>query len=139
MTDIDQLLAGPELDLRIVREVLKWETGFFERLKGNRRGVPAIHPKLGILPYFSPSTNMNDAWMVVEELARQIGDRSGVDLRTYVKADGSFSYQYEAGLYNGGGENCQDLGYGEAETMPLAICQAALKAMAMEMGKKLEG
>lgn len=130
MEDPATLAAGPDMDRLIAQKVMGWET----RISDSRE-VP--HYRFYIIvtgsendhedsqrpgTTFAPSTNIAHAWEVVERLPISHRDASA-----------HFSVQRESDGRWSAGYIDSDPAFtfvkGEAETAPLAICRAALKAM----------
>jgi hypothetical protein len=101
--DIDYMTAGLDLDELIIEKVIGWDA------------VKKILDPKPMFSKFSPSTDIADAWMVVEKFY-------SLNLHRYL--DGK---EFTAYLVTER-ENKNIDGYGVADTAPLAICRAALKA-----------
>lgn len=123
MLDIDALTAGPELDRLIGEKVMGWACKDAYGCDGlvwfDASGSELID--YGPTAYgWSPSTNIAHAWEVVER----------VRLQDY----GSLELWWDAGaewwcaLFRFKSETPEML---TADTAPLAICRAALKAIAL--------
>lgn len=117
--NIDELPAGPELDDLVATRVMGWkrETKDFDGgswTRWNRPGESGTwHPANPVLrgeDWFSPSTNIAHAFEVVEK----IRDRFHVHL----EANGTSGWHC---VLNGD--------WTTADTLPLAISRAALKAV----------
>lgn len=111
--------AGRELDALVAEKVMGWKlsnatdgTEYWD----NGKFCGGIWPK-----EWNPSTNIADAWNVVEKMKSKDYLFS---LKNIVKGTFTFS------LTDWGG-NCSTYA-AEAETAPLAICLAALKAVGVE-------
>jgi hypothetical protein len=72
--------------------------------------------------YFKPSTNISDAWLVLEKL-REIGIHSQIDVQKTTE------YINQCMLHKKGLVLCRV----SADTAPLAICMASLKAVGYEI------
>jgi hypothetical protein len=107
MSDLD---AGRELDVLVAEKVMGW-TNLRTTKAGMRRGTPAEYPHIGheVPPY---STDMSAAWEVVEKMREREG-YAGVE-SNHDLWEASMGPWYVA----------------TAETAPLAICRAALAAIA---------
>ena len=115
--------AGRELDALIAEKVMGWKRGSFFGIDdddrwwlylGNGKWQQQGFGGKG----FCPSTRIADAWLVVEKLGKNF-DVSRC--RVYQEIEAWF---WEASFHNGPDA--------EADTAPLAICLAALKAVAHE-------
>lgn len=137
--EIDQLPAGPELDVLVAQKVMGFE--IMRSALQTRDGFPTYrhrHPERDwdwmemAVPQFS--TEIAAAWLLVEKL-KEIDRAMAVCDRSYgsIKIEGD--RPWEAGFINGQklahdpGQFVQAFG----PTAPLAICRAALKAV---MGAK---
>lgn len=102
----DQMPAGPELDAIIAEKVMGWK-----RVPGTESGAwmdPCTND--GRMGSWSPSTDIAAAWEVVEKLKLSlIPTNKGWIVSQHHLFEGPF---------------------GEDETAPLAICRAALAAIA---------
>ena len=116
--------AGRELDALIAEKVMGWKaTHKDERHLWFNEGKPSpptrfcAEEDFGDNPFWwSPSRSIADAWLVVEKL----GKRFDVSrCRAYQEIEAWF---WEASFHNGPDA--------QAATVPLAICLAALKAIA---------
>lgn len=76
------------------------------------------------IAFWKPTTNITDAWQVVEKIIEQFGSYS----LTKIKDGGHYC---EVLYWNRGAFDI--IAEVEAETAPLAICLAALKAVGVEM------
>lgn len=113
----DEMPAGPELDRLIAEKVMGWEysaayNAYFLS-DGKREREPSD---------WSPSTNIAQAWEVVEHMTQTTKEtwefRSTTTLHTAIfEFDGGRDRPWKPGQY-----------VGDALTMPLAICRAALRA-----------
>jgi hypothetical protein len=112
----DKLEAGSELDEFIVEKVMMW------------KHLPTCHgwhPPENTVCHFDEvpdySTDMRDAWKVVEQLK---------SYRWSITLDIDFATGYSVRLlkYLIPIDNSPEI-FVEAKTMPLAICQAALEAV----------
>ena len=105
---IDNLEAGPELDRRIILDVMgwkPWEGEFCQGMSGEFWCIGSLDYET---PQFCPSTDISAAWEVAGKLNGFSIGRSG--------GDGSWMCSCHGAL-------------AQAETAPLAICRAALKAV----------
>lgn len=120
--NIDEMEAGPELDILIAEKVMEWQ-----------RIESAVcltwQPPKGLLrtyewssyEVFRPSSRIASAWEVIEKLING-GDYLGITVDA-----GSHTEVYSCSFWK-----TWDVKWkarGDADTMPLAICRAALKAM----------
>lgn len=112
----DEMPAGPEID-RLVAELMGWTE------KPDKNGERYIADGIAVLfcerdgyVRFQPSTNIAHAMEVVEHMPTgfMMWDQGGC-----------WSVEYDAGRADG----FRDVGRTVAETLPLAICRAALKAV----------
>ncbi len=116
----DRFVAGVELDRQVALQVMgwpqfrSWDGPFpcWEEWTDRSAGHISVHRSKTHADPFSPSTNLTHAWEVFERMG---GDDVGVQWR----ADPRGFWRAWIGE-----------GQAEAETAPLAICRAALKAMA---------
>jgi hypothetical protein len=124
--NIDEMEAGRKLDILITDKVLEWR-----RVEGSgymrqpRWMSPQGHVSID-LPRFS--AYIDDAWLVVNRLLKIIPDLQSVEIkqlgekaafcRIWALLDGENSEQWDV------------LAEAGANTAPLAICRAALKAIA---------
>ena len=116
MTITDEMPAGQEMDMLIAEKVMNWKQ-LSNRLwhddDGNERWIDAdksfIHQ-----PCWSPSTNIADAWEIME----------GVSSFRLVYYRG----KWECTIIAWGAEGATGH-FAEADTGMLAICRAALKAV----------
>lgn len=126
MTPVDGMVAGRELDARVAEKVMAWTrsmTQYGEFLRDAEHGVAPLFGVIrGNLPFYS--TDIAAAWSVVEELTRP-GLQFMSDFMVQRNGQRRYFAQFLAegltdGLHNE---------WIEAETMPLAICCAALAAV----------
>ncbi len=110
-----------ELDAEVAEKVMGYQRcggGWTPKDWQEPQVMPANY--ISTRPYFytfAPSTNIKDAWEVVEKLDRHIAitvDPKDIKPR--------YCVVYLGGLKTRGGE-------AQAETVPVAICLAALKAV----------
>jgi hypothetical protein len=119
--------AGRELDALIAEKVMGIETEYRKPCPSDERDWLMV--KGGGRYEFVPSysTDIKCAWLVVEKLRRQ-----GIFLSVIPQID-----NYAVYVWSNVGEsdkyNTYPLGTLEAETAPLAICLAALKACGVEV------
>ena len=135
--------AGRELDALIAEKVMGWSSqadGLYWDA-GNHRTrlvlgsiIAKKRKEMGLENaqdfVFAPSTNIADAWMVVEKLGRW----RGFDFML-VMPDPEQTFHlhtYEAGWYEATNDGPERRVVGDADTAPLAICLAALKAVSQE-------
>ncbi|GAB7387388.1 hypothetical protein BSNK01_12240 [Bacillaceae bacterium] len=114
--------AGRELDALVAEKVMGWT---YRKLPTLDEGAWVIEEKEPVIweSRWKPSIRIKDAWLVVEKMID-----SGFDL--HLDADwknGVYYYCEFSNLIGGLGV----FGH-EAETAPLAICLAALKAVGVE-------
>lgn len=118
--------AGRELDALIAEKVMGWSykpyyNGGGEWVKDGRK-VAFGGFDGGSLPRYS--TDIAAAWLVVEKM----GNWHGFDfLVQMLQPRGSNTY--EAGWYEQDYDGFQPRATGDADTVPLAICLAALKTI----------
>lgn len=121
--------AGRELDALIAEKVMGWTK---KELPTNR-----VNPSYTAwywvsnddnvkIPtnFFNPSINLHDAWQVVEKLKK---DNIYIDIYS-LPSDG---YRVETSTHDG--EQYVHMSTVGADTAPLAICLAALKAVGVEI------
>lgn len=107
-------MENREIDRLIAEKVMGWEVGEFPNINVIEAYSP--HGVLQISDDWSPSTDIQDAWYVVEEL----------DYDIKVTKYKSHVYQCHIFIPN----NVQMV---IAETAPMAICLAALKSVGIEV------
>ena len=115
--DIDKLEAGREMDVAIQRDIFKTKVWF-------RKGKPTTYLHEtddydGIIPHYS--TDIAAAWLVVEKMRL----RYRVDICAYVATGWKAIDGVTVKVYSTDIENFEV----NADTAPLAICRAALKAL----------
>lgn len=126
-TPINELPAGRLIDGLVAIEVMGWTRDTFVETEGWNSGVQAYSPwypageKLTLQNMrhaFTPSTDIKQAWEVVERL-RALGHYANVNVRREVVWCRI--------------ENCDgdELVAVKVDTAPLAICRAALMAVCM--------
>lgn len=121
--DYDTMPAGPELDRLVAEMVMGWKLrpdGM--AYHGGATGWRVPHP--GAVPpaQFSPSTNIANAWEVVERMAPRLRIQKGGHTPYYA------IHRTELG-YVAGYWTAVPFLTSPADTAPLAICRAALKAV----------
>jgi len=118
--------AGRELDAQVAELVMGWKLGP-SYLEPNpveffwNTGRAEPNDELSINDW-NPSTSIQDAWLVVEEVGKRTG--YGVEIEYPCGEEGTWQVRFEAsvaGKWMGG--------FGEADTAPEAICMAALEAL----------
>jgi hypothetical protein len=113
-----------EIDHLIATKVMGWEP---EEIEGSAYLSGYVLYKREEPPHipdyqFKPSTNIADAWQVVEKLIDE-----GYDINVY---NHNKEFNVEINIE----EDDKHLWfYGEADSAPLAICLAALKAVGVEV------
>jgi hypothetical protein len=109
--DVREMKAGNELDIEVIKKVMAvtWTID-------NGEAFIWENGPSGYSTIFNPSMNLSDAWKVVERLAPD----HWVQI-----TQGKHSARCEIGKYM---HSMSAVGYA-AETVPLAICKAALLAM----------
>lgn len=145
--NIDDMPAGPELDRLVAEKVMGW-TAAPESVAtcGAWPNCWTVSKHGHIRNNWFPSTNIDHAWEVVERIR---GLSSFKPLLTSAEFDalpddqqegGNWVYPwvdvcalldgdgFECSIYHGAGTE-QTLGESHADTAPLAICRAALKAV----------
>ncbi|EZP77579.1 hypothetical protein H839_08099 [Parageobacillus genomosp. 1] len=110
-----------EIDRLVAEKVMGWEP---EEIEGSAYLSGYVLYKREEPPHipdyqFKPSTNVADAWKVVEKLREK---------ELYVDID-TFAEHYDVRVVSGPNE----VGHSLSETAPLAICLAALKAAGVEV------
>ncbi len=117
----NELSAGSDIDRLIAERVMGWTWGQTGTDYAGWRGAPASPPLEGASRgYFRPSTSIADAWLVVERTT-------------------AFGHRYVVYGSTDGGHSCNFGPFGcGAETAPLAICRAALAALALPTAKLAE-
>jgi hypothetical protein len=115
--------AGPQLDFLIGTKVMGWRLECFADAKQTPIGwVDKDVTKYIATPEWSPSTNIAHAWQVVEALEL----RGGLISQMYSQG-GCWS----VGIEPDPGSGLTPCYRAVGETAPLAICRAALEAMAI--------
>lgn len=132
--DTKELQAGPELDVLIAEKVMGWHLSHPEEQRpedgGRERGqcwvdgngnttdfqVQSRPPYDWDMKCFEPSTDIYSAWEVVEFLRKE-----GCDFDSF-----SSSTRLQAGWSDVVFMSQVDESFARAETLPLAICRAAL-------------
>ncbi len=141
MNDIDTMVAGEALDALVAEKVMGWTCTFLCKDPETYGGSVYVWRYAGgltcryatdydVFDRWSPSRNIADAWEVVEHF---------IALRRGLALDTPFSYTDEGEargpLYSctihASEPNPCDAGYGSSlgDTLPLAICRAALKTL----------
>lgn len=124
--------AGRELDALIAEKVMGWKYRGYGNgggewtFNGQKMAFGGLNG--GSLPHYS--TNIADAWMVVEKMGRW----HGFDFMI-VMPDPEQTFHlrtYEAGWYEATNDGPERRVVSDADTAPLAICLAALKAVNQE-------
>jgi Phage ABA sandwich domain len=125
--DIDKLEAGPELDALVAREVMGWDAFGLDELwhiKGKRStdvtewGTPHACEGVTTNLMWRPSTDIASAWAVVEKMHE----------RHCVHLDGGLGWGCKISDAGGLTQATWSV-VANAETAPLSICIAALKAV----------
>lgn len=125
-TEQPELTAGRELDALVAEKVMGWHivTDFDlrppEKHWNNAKGYVCLVAgnKLNDgreMKGFSPSTDIADAWKVVEKMRER-----GLDVYLRFVSTWTAEFDSVSGDVNG---------FADADTAPLAICLAALKAV----------
>jgi hypothetical protein len=110
VTDFDSMPAGAEMDSLVAERVMGWR---YEHHSYWGKGSTVI---------FDPSRSISDAWRVVEHA--QTLSVGGQRIRTVV-------IEMEKGIATVRLDTYSETaGWAVAESAPLAICRAALKALA---------
>lgn len=138
---VDNMPAGREMDALVAEKVMGWtdiqwqtfpgENG--EEVKAFARGVSPIGDLRVIVPNYS--TDITAAWEAAEKIPLKYTEGYVSVTRT---AAGNPQYLYDCvacnRIYDSGGwaEPERFSVVGHADTAPLAICRAALKAMGIE-------
>jgi hypothetical protein len=110
---VSELKAGPELDALIAEKVMGWKVKHFLTINIYEAYDEEENPVI-LGKEFSPSGNIGDAWQVVERLNWDVKVTKYYDLKP--------KYQVHIFTYDG-------VIMEFAETVPLAICKAALRAV----------
>lgn len=128
--DIDELEAGRELDEVVAEKVMGWQLVHtaeplapFNRWRD--RSGKSRYTRNDILPglCWLPSTNIAAAWEVV-------GALNGMKLGWFsLEQFGEKGQGTWRAIIWTGGEEMDDCLFADAETVPLAICRMALKAV----------
>jgi hypothetical protein len=118
--NIDEMKAGPEMDRLVAEKVMGWAIGSdgcsVEERHGRLWRGEAWEDDCYI---WRPSTNIAHAWEVVEHLR---GWWTAVELKSIDECCACLIED------NSGDVNERYVATAEADTAPLAICRAALKA-----------
>jgi hypothetical protein len=140
--DYDAMPAGPELDRLIAAKVMGWTLYHYTKSRPGHwewitappcadvpiriacGSVRGYFTEADALSDFAPSTNIAHAFEVVEHL--QMGFKGKRQL--YLQTDGYGSEKWMASWHRP--EEYVTMAENEADTAPLAICRAALKAVA---------
>ncbi|MGB3568429.1 MAG: hypothetical protein WBA30_14905 [Priestia megaterium] len=113
-----------EIDALIAEKVMGWSVARFENINVTEAYTESCTLIIG--EDFSPSTKIQTAWLVVEELKQQ----GFYSFHTDLSLDSGqewWSWHFSKGVNNYGSQQ---------ETAPLAICMAALKAFNIEEAVK---
>lgn len=131
--DYDKLEAGRELDALVAKKVMEWCQEYAYDLDGNMEPmwkepeylVPPNSDEAKKTPRFS--TDIAAAWKVIITLysKRWFADIDNLEV------DGKL--MWGCLLWTGDGRAADSV-YSDADTAPLAICRAALKAVAASSG-----
>jgi hypothetical protein len=126
--------AGRELDALVAEKVMGWrpthgmlhgkEQDLFVDSNGNTHGI-----ECGCIEDFHPSTNISDAWKVVEKLKHCAEGFAVIKLNPDRN-----KARYQAGIQYDDGEGGPMFMYdasATADTAAMAICLAALKAVSL--------
>jgi hypothetical protein len=125
---MDTIKAGPDLDALVAEKVMGWKPdpdNFFWLGKGttNQRVTSSDCFDCGTeFPAWTPSTSIADAWEVMEKICQGKEDTYRFEI---VKQ----GHLYWVSIWDDGFSD-GDVG---ADTAPLAICLAALKAKSVEV------
>lgn len=112
----DEMGAGPEMDRLIAEKVMGWKEYHCEGGYTDTSGYIRITDKWASDENsFHPSTNIANAWEVVEEI---VADRQ----------DSAFELFFR-GKDGWGVATTDNVRWALGDTAPLAICRAALKAV----------
>lgn len=140
------MIAGRELDALVAEKVMGWrredkammhgiiQTVFVDTKTDHARSITC-----GCVEDFHPSKDISAAWLVVEKMA-QDGDEHPTCIQKGLPAFGDHATPFEVYKNYAGypGWTCYFHDYevcAHADTAPLAICLAALKAVGVEMEK----
>jgi hypothetical protein len=141
-----RMKAGLELDIKIVKNVLKYElmpTIYYKDLDTSKKyycicGSPESE-EVNIVEYvysrwlqydFLPSINMSHAWQVVEKLDHNVTlEKFNTFTLDFNNTKQVEKYEYRATVWC---EGHRGVSY-EEETAPLAICLASLKAKGIDI------
>lgn len=125
--------AGRELDALVAEWVMGWEVNWVD--PAFRDGIPHYYDKgnrtLLLHDQWNPSLDISDAWQVVEKLSRE-GNEHPACIQKGLPAFGDHATSFEVYKNYAGypGWTCYFHDYeicAYADTVPLAICLAALK------------
>ena len=119
--------AGPELDGRIAVQVMGWEWDAARRwpLADSLTETEWAELMSDDAMYWSPSTNIAQAWQVAEKLRIAVIPR-GAGGWYAMRAEHDESGYFEIPLADGDDPPGPDTGAAMGDTAPLAICRAAL-------------
>ena len=124
------LPPGRELDARIASKVMEWTLDDSQKLSerwitpdGARYTNSPYDMFHRLLPLFEPSTDIADAWLVLEKMRAQL---PGQEVMLYYCDGWAVGSLCQAG---GTIEIGDDYAIGDARTAPHAICLAALEVM----------
>ena len=120
--DIDTLPAGPELDALIAEKVMGWEWNI---RNGQCYAEHWCSNAADCWPEWSPSTDITAAWEVVEKLRNWPNGHYWLSLSQIAGVRG----EWRSGFSYGGMAVNHSPKFVVADTAPLAICRAALKAI----------
>lgn len=109
--------AGRELDALVAEKVMGYEFAII----GEQLKKVIVKGSFGEAIDFSPTTNIADAWKVVEKFNYKLSLEINGDYCN-CKLVGKFNEKMVGQFF-----------YGEADSVPLAICLAALKAVGVEV------
>lgn len=121
--DIDNLEAGPELDILIARKVMGMENG---------NGLAMVHSGMPLEPW-SPSSDYNDTFEIIELLRSEYGYE--YELGYSISRDDHDGLTDESLYYclfipkGRDGIDISDWPMAEADDLRIAVCRAALKAI----------
>jgi hypothetical protein len=122
-----------ELDKLVAEKVMGWVAEEIPAKQFLSAYVLYKRPEPPHVPDYkwSPSTNIQDAWLVVERL------NNSLNTITKVNNNSKIGYEVEMFKYDSEGD-LDDVYKTHQETAPLAICITALKSVGIEMNQLIQ-
>lgn len=121
--NIDEMQAGREMDALIAEKIfglkVEWEIEYLGEQIPSSKQLADKYDENGILPLYS--TDIAAAWEVVEGVREKFNLLMNVHPYSLVAANGGYRVSVN--------DLHIELDYTTADTAPLAICRAALKAL----------